>query len=434
VLHCDADRRALWQNIADNLREYPTAEAPGGKVFVDVENAPYPFITYNLPCPTMAIFPGDDIGLHSPAPIRELALRTIKALHDYPPTQGYIMLPMASVRLGLDGIAELEIHTRRRSFLNGAVFTDCFRWIWAENFGAPIVVNDSIMQSYTSTMRIAPVKMKGGVRFGQLRAVGAFLVSGEMRPNGDVSYLAIHSEAGKPCSLYVPWAGEVRIREFPSLQNVPFTEDAGKITFATEKGKTYVLDRPEFPWEAQPMVLVTATPAQPETPKWYPIQFPGGWNLTPASSGSFAYLEQRALMDAAGSAGATTGWQMPTVPIDTTQYQALDIVMRGVGNGKFRVETRGGNGGDLIAAREWTPWPSAETVLRLELPPWRTVVAVSLFTTTHNGAPVESQIRSIQFIATNNSPIKLDLTQLHPPTPVACTTYYVSPTGNDAND
>jgi hypothetical protein len=182
------------------------------------------------------------------------------------------------------------------------------------------------------------------------------------------------------------------------------------------------------------MVLVTATPAQPETPKWYPIQFPGGWNLTPASSGSFAYLEQRALMDAAGSAGATTGWQMPTVPIDTTQYQALDIVMRGVGNGKFRVETRGGNGGDLIAAREWTPWPSAETVLRLELPPWRTVVAVSLFTTTHNGAPVESQIRSIQFIATNNSPIKLDLTQLHPPTPVACTTYYVSPTGNDAND
>ena len=66
VLNCDASRRPTWQRIAENLRNYPTADAPGGEVFVDVENAPYPCGSrYHLPCPTMAIFPGEDIGLHS---------------------------------------------------------------------------------------------------------------------------------------------------------------------------------------------------------------------------------------------------------------------------------------------------------------------------------------------------------------------------------
>jgi hypothetical protein len=418
VLNCDAQRRALWREIIDKLREYPTAETPAGKVFVDVENAPYPYITYNLPCPTMAIFPGEQIGLHSPDSVQAIARRTIKALHDFPPTQGYIMLPMASVRLGLDVIDEMEIRTRQRCFLNQAVYTDCFRWIWAENFGAPIVVNDSILQSYTGQLRLAPVKLKGGVRFGRLRAVGAFLVSGELHPNGEVSYVAITSEAGARCSLITPWAGSVRIRQSPFMRPVATAKNQNVLSFDTEKGATYIVDRPDEPWEDQPIVKVTAPKAVPMTPEWFRISVPGvwpnGWHLIGSGSGRFVPTPDGAVMHCHGPAGSTSGWQLPTVPIDSSRHSRLEAVMHGVGNGKIRMEVVGGNGGEIIAEKEWSPWPTNETTLRWYLPPARTVVALSVFAVTNDGKPLENRIRSITFLALDGSRIDLDLKHISP--------------------
>jgi hypothetical protein len=413
ILDCDTSMRDGWKDIADNLRAYPTVEAPQGTVFVDVEGAPYPYDTYNLPIPTMAIFPGEDIGLHSPPAVRATALRTFRALHEHPPEQGYIMLPMAGVRLGIDALSELETNTRIRSFLNGAVFTDNHRWIWAENFGAPIVINDSIIQSYTGQLRLAPVKIKGGVRFGTLRAVGAFLVSGELRPDGEVRYLTIASEAGLPCSLVKPWAGTVRVRLFPSMRAVVVKELEGSLIFETEKGSVYVVDRPDAPWEDEPISTVSAAPAVARLPEWYRIQVPGRWNQIQFGAGRFTPVRDGAVMYSQGSAGATAGWQLPTAPVDTSRYNTLRLEMSGIGNGKIRVEAIGANGGEVIARQEW-PFPEHEATLRLDLPASHTIVAVSLLTSTNDGGPVESRIRSMQFTATDGAVVSLDLSRMTP--------------------
>ena len=99
--------------------------------------------------------------------------------------------------------------------------------------------------------------MKEAARFARLRTVGAFLVSGEIRPGGRTSYLAVTSEAGRECHLVRPWEGQVRVRLLGSLEGVPFTEETGVLIFPTEAGSTYIVDRPEAPWEEMPDLDVT---------------------------------------------------------------------------------------------------------------------------------------------------------------------------------
>jgi hypothetical protein len=44
-------------------------------------------------------------------------------------------------------------------------------------------------------------------KFGNLRAVGAFLVSAELK-NGEVTGVRIVSEKGKDCTVLNPWTGK----------------------------------------------------------------------------------------------------------------------------------------------------------------------------------------------------------------------------------
>jgi alpha-L-fucosidase 2 len=100
------------------------------------------------------------------------------------------------------------------------------------------------------------VKLKNTARFARLRTVGGFLLSGEILSGGKVSYLAITSEAGVPCELVRPWDGPVRVRRLDSLKALTVAEKNGVLTFPTAAGTTYVVDRPDQPWEAQPITVV----------------------------------------------------------------------------------------------------------------------------------------------------------------------------------
>jgi hypothetical protein len=115
-----------------------------------------------------------------------------------------------------------------------------------------------LVQSYNGILRFAPVKLKGGAAFGSLRTVGAFLVSGEIKPDGSLAYASISSEAGGTCSIYKPWENEVRVREAASMQPVTTTESEGVLSFTTRKGETYLLDRAGDPWEKQPERSIAA--------------------------------------------------------------------------------------------------------------------------------------------------------------------------------
>ena len=172
------------------------------------------------------------------------------------------MLSMAWVRLGYDQLAVFEKHSRSLRLVNGCMTypTGWTNNIFTAYFGWPLVVNESIVQSYTGQIRIAPVKLKNTVRFVRLRTVGAFLVSGEIRSGGRVSYIAITSEAGRVCKVVRPWDGNVRIRPLGSEEIVKFTEENGVLTFPTVADSTYIVDRPDDPWEKHPMTRITGQP------------------------------------------------------------------------------------------------------------------------------------------------------------------------------
>ncbi|MBM3845596.1 MAG: hypothetical protein FJ405_04835 [Verrucomicrobia bacterium] len=256
LLRTDPSERARWSHIAANLRDYPIANTPEGDVFAPFEGSGQN--TYLYPTSTMAIFPGDDIGLHTPGELRDIARRT--AQHDvYRGAGEQLLKAMAKVRLGSNELEAYEKVTRETTLPNmGWIIHGWDRNTWVHQCGFPILINESILQSYTGTLRVAPVRLGQPVRFGQLRAVGGFLVSGEIRPDNTAAYLAIQSEAGKRCQLIRPWPGEepVRVRRFPTRRPVRTVSENGTISFETRKGETYIVDRPKTPWEEQPTLTI----------------------------------------------------------------------------------------------------------------------------------------------------------------------------------
>jgi hypothetical protein len=76
--------------------------------------------------------------------------------------------------------------------------------IWFENFGLPVVVNECLMQSYDGTIRLFPNwPMNKDAEFHNLRAVGAFLVSGELK-DGKIEVIQVESEKGGLLKIILP--------------------------------------------------------------------------------------------------------------------------------------------------------------------------------------------------------------------------------------
>ncbi|MBM3263088.1 MAG: hypothetical protein FJY97_06630 [candidate division Zixibacteria bacterium] len=281
VLDVDADRRDGWTQVADNLRDYATTvidgkhfepvdhraggaialytsrDFPSGTVLVAYED--YPVIEYNLPAVTMPIFPSGEIGMHSASEQRDLALRTLQ-ITPYYLWDDLVMLTMAWVRLGCDQLDVFEKHSRAIQLVNGCQTypSDCWasKWVFTHFFGWPVVVNESIVQSYTGVIRIAPVKLKDTAYFAGLRTEGAFLVSGEISSGGRVSYLAITSEAGAVCKLGRPWDERGRVRLLTGEEIITFSDDQEVLVFPSIAGNTYVVERLDAPPDLQPMTVI----------------------------------------------------------------------------------------------------------------------------------------------------------------------------------
>jgi alpha-L-fucosidase 2 len=404
ILDTDAAKRPVWREIADNLREYPTFDTPEGKIYVDVEGAPPR--GYNLPVPAMAIFPGNEMGAHSPPEVRDIALRTVNSIR-YNLANQYIMLPMAKLRMGIDVLAEFEQATRHLAQPGGVLIDEGMPWIWVENFAAPIVINECLVQSYTERICVAPVKLEETVRFAGIRTEGAFLVSGEIRSGGDVSYVAITSEVGGTCRILRPWPTSIRVREWPSMteQKTSITEE-GTVEFETTKGAAYVIDRPDRAWEDQPEVEIAAPVPEPAPAAWRQIRAQGNAN-------SFRFDGECAVMRIEGKAEASNGWRMDLCTIDTNKYRRLEAVVGGTANAKVYVDALDFEGRS-IANTTWQPSPREPETLTLDLPLDRTAMAVAVYTWTNDGAPAENRLRSLRFVGRGVPAVDVDLEHIAP--------------------
>ncbi|MDO8685827.1 MAG: hypothetical protein Q7J78_04050 [Clostridiales bacterium] len=276
ILGVDDDKAEKWKHILDNIREYPTIEisedfkladmqgvktksvyeskiSSPGKVFVGFEGMPV--IKNNAPATSMPVFPGDDIGIDSPKSIKDIAWRTVSIIPYYL-YDDLVMLTLARVRLGKNELDLFEKLTRIVRLNNGGLSITDYPVVWVNGCGWPIVINESILQSYTGKIRINPVYLKLDAQFMGLRSVGAFLISGEIRADGYVAYITLMSESGTTCYLHKPWDGLMRIRSLSSMSKIEYTEDDDIIRFDTDRGSLYIVDHPENPWESQPLTYI----------------------------------------------------------------------------------------------------------------------------------------------------------------------------------
>ncbi|MEI6971813.1 MAG: glycoside hydrolase family 95-like protein [bacterium] len=258
ALGADELPRARWRDLLDNLAPYPTMEyqpAEGGEpvtVFADVEGGTAWQKVYAVSL--YPIFSGDDVGLGSDSRTLEIARATSRHVPARPDNR-FILLPTAAARVGRsDALDLLKRDLGQRLYSNMAV--DCFPvgqgdsgahgyGIWVENCAIPLVVNEVLLQSHQGVIRVFPSLPEGAsARFGNLRAVGAFLVSSESR-SGSVSHIDVVSEAGRECRVAIPWSG-FRISAAAGGTNSPVSVKAamadGIATFSTRRGIRYRIE------------------------------------------------------------------------------------------------------------------------------------------------------------------------------------------------
>ena len=205
-LGVDADRRAKWQDICDKISAFPTQEKDGKTVFRYSERgtAWWPNNILGI----SHIFPAGAIGLDSDPKLLEISRNTIDAMHRWADYNGFATWYTACARVGYDPkiiLARLRDECDKHSYPNLLLY---YGGGGIENCGGFLAIDEMLLQSHDGVLRLFPDWPRDqNARFGTFRAVGAFLVSAELK-NGVIGDVRIVSEKGRDCTIVNPWPGQ----------------------------------------------------------------------------------------------------------------------------------------------------------------------------------------------------------------------------------
>lgn len=222
-LQADVDRRSKWEDILARLSNYPVARNAAGRLSLrNMEKAPKG--VENVPAGLNRvsihglILPGGVAGPMTDSVFNAILLDDVnhwqdkmRRADDWGNTynNGIETCFPGAVRVGYPA-EDLLGHLKKRISLtlypNG--------WIVQGGGGietlsaVPLTINEMLLQSYEGTVRVFPNwDRTRDASFNQLRAYGAFLVSGSMK-SGKVETLRLLSEKGRPCTIENPWPGQ----------------------------------------------------------------------------------------------------------------------------------------------------------------------------------------------------------------------------------
>lgn len=258
IFDIDATERSNWADVRANLAPYPKTEGPYGEVWLDILNAP-PEHVYNVPVTLAPVFPGEQVGIGRGDECLAIARRTARTIR-LEGGNDLVFQPLIRARLGLLNLDWFKREVRYCTLPNGVAndrvrqidgrYSDSIDFdymmrmgVWTENFSLPAVLNECLMQSYTDVIRLFPNTQKlGPVRFQDLRAVGAFLVSASY-DGTTISRVSLTSEKGAMAHLANPWPKtNIRVTRVQGSQPVQVITRGEIVEFPTEPGERYKIE------------------------------------------------------------------------------------------------------------------------------------------------------------------------------------------------
>ena len=236
-LGTDADRHAKWRHIQDHLSTFGTQQRDGKTVFRYTEDGPTWWGDNTLGI--QHIYPAGAIGLDSDPKLVEISRNTIAVMNRWHDGNGSNSFFPAAVRVGWDPnailtkLAEYAEHTYPNGFQKGNPHG-------IENCSTvPNTINEMLCMSHGHVLRVFGVWPKDrDARFYHIRTWDAFLVSSALQ-DGQVQYVELLSERGRPCTIVNPWPG----RAVQLYRNDGPAErlQGPRVTFPTAVNETIVL-------------------------------------------------------------------------------------------------------------------------------------------------------------------------------------------------
>lgn len=147
-----------------------------------------------------------------------------------------------AIRAGYDASYVMEKFRKSNISIMNENFTIRDGHHGIEKVGAIEFINNMLLQSSNGILKVFPNWTGADAEFYQLREKGAYLVSSELS-QGEVNYIDIVSEAGKPVTLVSPWKNisvsdsEGNIIDF--TQGMTRNSDEPTISFTAIEGEEY---------------------------------------------------------------------------------------------------------------------------------------------------------------------------------------------------
>jgi hypothetical protein len=299
-LGTDAARRATWVDIRDTLSAYPTFQRlnPNNNQTQTVFRVTEVGTEWNgtNTHSIRHIYYGHAVGMEGDATLRQIGLNTVDQLRRWQSTNGTPSFYPAAARLGYNPatiLSELQNRIGTSSYPNLHIHSGAGG---IENLHiVPATIGEMLVQSVEQVIRpFSNWPGSDNAKFGDLRAYGAFLVSGERR-GGQVLYVRVVSEKGRALTLRNPW-GTQALELYRNGVSAG-TVTGGKIGLATAPGEVLhfapagtsyqeILDRMDsVPGgiTPTPTVAPTATPTPTLTPS--PTPTDGTVEVTPGAAG-----------------------------------------------------------------------------------------------------------------------------------------------------
>ncbi len=209
-LGVDAALRPKWKDIVEKLSPFPTQERNGKTVFRYTEKGVAWWNDNTLGI--QHIFPAGAIGLDADPKLLEISRNMIDAMGRWVDGNGSSSWYTACARVNYQPekiLSQLRKMYDEHSMPNKILY---FGGGGIENVSPSLAINEMLLQSHEGVIRFFPCwPKKLDARFGLLRAVGAFLVSAELKKEQTQNVFVL-SEKGNALTIINPWSnGKVQV-------------------------------------------------------------------------------------------------------------------------------------------------------------------------------------------------------------------------------